>query len=90
MTDLIGMIAATLTTLAFLPQALLVLRTGKTEGLSLTMYVMFSIGVAAWLAYGVLLQSLPIIAANSITLLLASAILFRKLQSVHLARTLAA
>ena len=80
--DLVGTIAAVLTTASFLPQAILVLRTRKTEGISLTMYAMFTTGVALWLAYGLLAGAMPVILANMITLVLATAILWVKLQSV--------
>ena len=75
MSDMIGLMAAALTTLSFLPQALLVIRTGKTDGISLVMYIMFTTGVAGWLVYGILTESMPIIVANMVTLLLASVIL---------------
>jgi MtN3 and saliva related transmembrane protein len=84
LTDLFGFIGAFLTTLSFVPQAWLVLRTGKTEGISLAMYALFTIGVAAWLVYGVLENALPIIIANAITLTLASMILFLKARAVLL------
>ena len=73
--DLIGTIAATLTTLSFLPQAILVLRTGETRGISLGMYSAFTIGVALWIIYGITLGAVPIIIANAITLCLALCIL---------------
>jgi len=73
--DLIGTIAATLTTLSFLPQAILVLKTGETRGISLGMYSVFTVGVALWIFYGVALTAVPIIIANSITLCLALCIL---------------
>ncbi len=82
MTDIFGFIGAFLTTLSFVPQAWLVLRTGKTEGISLAMYALFTLGVAAWLVYGVLENALPIIIANAITLTLASMILFLKARAV--------
>lgn len=82
MIDLIGMFAALLTTISFLPQAILVLRTGKTEGISLTMYALFTAGVAGWLAYGVLISSTPVIIANAVTLALAAIILIIKVRSV--------
>ena len=82
MTDTFGFIGAFLTTLSFVPQAWLVLRTGKTEGISLAMYALFTVGVAAWLVYGVLENALPIIIANAITLLLASMILAMKTRAV--------
>lgn len=84
--DLVGTIAAVLTTTSFLPQAILVLRTRKTEGISLTMYAMFTTGVALWLAYGILAGAMPVILANLVTLVLATAILLVKLQAVMAAR----
>lgn len=82
MTDIFGFIGAFLTTLSFVPQAWLVLRTGKTEGISLAMYALFTLGVAAWLGYGLLENALPIIIANAITLTLASLILSMKARAV--------
>lgn len=82
MTDIFGFIGAFLTTLSFVPQAWLVLRTGRTEGISLAMYSLFTIGVAAWLVYGVLENALPIILANGTTLTLAASILFMKARAV--------
>ena len=78
--DIIGSIAATLTTTAFIPQAWQVWRTRHTADISLGMYAMFSAGVALWLAYGILLSSWPIIIANGITLLLAGIVLAMKLK----------
>jgi MtN3 and saliva related transmembrane protein len=66
--DILGYIAASLTTVSFLPQALGSVRTGRTDGLSLPMYALFSAGVALWLAYGVAVQSWPVILANLVTL----------------------
>ncbi|MCA8900250.1 MAG: SemiSWEET family sugar transporter [Hyphomonas sp.] len=80
--DGVGILAAMLTTLSFLPQAILVLRTRKTDGISLTMYAMFTAGVAGWLAYGLMSGALPVILANAVTLVLASIILGLKIQSV--------
>ena len=82
MTDMIGLVAAMLTTISFLPQTLMVLRTGRTDGISLCMYALFTAGVAGWLAYGLLVSSLPVILANAITLLLAATILMLKLRAV--------
>jgi MtN3 and saliva related transmembrane protein len=77
--DLAGYAAATLTTVAFVPQALKSWRTRDLSGVSLTMYGLFTIGVALWLAYGILLGSWPIILANAITLALAGTVLTLKL-----------
>lgn len=78
--EIIGSIAATLTTSAFIPQAWQVWRTRHTADISLGMYTLFTLGVALWLAYGLELASWPIIIANSITLLLAGAVLIMKLK----------
>ena len=80
MNDLIGYLAAGLTTLSFLPQALHTFRTRDVSGISLGMYSMFAAGVALWLVYGLLLGAWPLIAANSVTLTLALAILVMKLR----------
>ena len=79
MADFIGALAAILTTLSFVPQAVLVLRTRNTAGLSLVMYAMFTCGIACWLIYGVMISSLPIILANLVTIILASLILTMKI-----------
>ncbi|MGC4079257.1 MAG: SemiSWEET transporter [Rubrivivax sp.] len=79
LTDTLGYLAATLTTAAFVPQALLTLRTRDVSGISLGMYAVFTTGVATWLAYGVALGEWPIIAANAATLALAATILGMKL-----------
>lgn len=78
--DLIGYAAATLTTLSFVPQAVLTLRTRDVSGISLGMYSCFTIGVALWLLYGIELGEWPIIAANAVTLTLALVILGTKLR----------
>ena len=78
--DLLGYAAAFLTTASFVPQAWKVIRTRETHALSLAMYVMFSSGVALWLAYGISLASWPLIVANCVTLLLALIILVMKLR----------
>ena len=78
-TDLIGYAAATLTTTAFIPQAVLTWRTRRADGVSLWMYSIFVTGVALWLAYGWLSLAWPVIVANALTLLLAVFILVMKL-----------
>jgi MtN3 and saliva related transmembrane protein len=80
MTDLIGYLAAGLTTLSFLPQALHTFRTRDVSGISLGMYTLFTTGVALWVAYGALMASGPLLAANVVTLSLALAILVMKLR----------
>jgi MtN3 and saliva related transmembrane protein len=75
----LGYMAASLTTLSFVPQALLTLRTRDVHGISAGMYSLFTLGVALWLAYGWRLGDWPIIIANAVTLLLAATILLTKL-----------
>lgn len=76
----LGLLAAVLTTVAFLPQVLHTLATRDTRGISLRMYVIFTAGVALWLVYGLLTGDVPLIAANAVTLILAGAILILKLR----------
>ena len=78
--DVIGYIAATLTTVSFVPQAWHTFRTKDVSGISLGMYSVFTVGIALWLAYGWMLSSWPIVIANTITLVLASLILVMKLR----------
>jgi len=79
-TDLIGSIAATLTTVSFIPQVWRIWQTRHTKDISLMMYVAFTGGVALWLVYGLLLGSWPIIIANGITVCLAGAVLAMKIR----------
>ncbi|RYF53031.1 MAG: hypothetical protein EOO29_57125 [Comamonadaceae bacterium] len=76
--DLLGYLAAVLTTCSFVPQALHTFRTRDVGGISLGMYSVFTLGVALWLAYGLALGAWPIVAANAITLALAGTILGMK------------
>jgi MtN3 and saliva related transmembrane protein len=78
-TDWLGTFAAILTTLSFVPQAWLILRTRNASSLSLGMYAAFTAGIALWLAYGVALGEWPIIVANAITLALSGSILAMKI-----------
>lgn len=78
--DWLGYAAAALTTGSFIPQAIMTIRTRDTRGVSLGMYVVFTAGVATWLAYGVAIESWPMIVANTITLGLAAIILGFKIK----------
>ena len=77
--DLVGYCAASLTTAAFVPQALMTWRVKRAEGVSLSMYIIFIAGILMWMSYGILLEAWPVIIANIVTLLLASFILAMKL-----------
>ena len=76
----LGFLAALLTTASFVPQAWLTWRTRRGEGVSLGMYLTFTLGVACWLAYGILHRSWPITIANAVTLTLATMIIVMKLR----------
>jgi len=76
----IGLGAAFCTTIAFLPQAIKTWRTRSTKDISLGMFLIFSIGIALWLIYGLLQHDIPLIAANRITLVLALTILGFKIR----------
>lgn len=76
----VGYLAATLTTLSFVPQAVKTLRTRDTSGISLGMYVAFTLGIACWFAYGIVLHSWPMIVSNAITFLLSASILMLKVK----------
>jgi MtN3 and saliva related transmembrane protein len=78
--DLIGYFSAFLTTASFVPQAMHSWKSRDLSGISLPMYSLFSLGVFGWLIYGLMITSWPIILANSITLVLACAVLILKLK----------
>lgn len=79
LTNSIGYVAATLTTASFIPQAWLTFRSRDVSGISLGMYSLFTLGIALWLGYGLMLGAWPIVIANTITFLLAATILVMKL-----------
>lgn len=74
--ELIGFAAAFLTTIAFIPQVIQVWKSKSVEGLSLTTYIIFIIGVFLWFLYGLSIGSLSMIIANFITVLLSSVIIY--------------
>ena len=76
----LGYVGATLTTVSFLPQAIKTIRSKDTRGISLGMYAAFTVGVAFWLGYGIVLQSWPMIVSNIVTFVLSAAILVMKLR----------
>jgi MtN3 and saliva related transmembrane protein len=78
--ELIGALAAVLTTVSFIPQVVRTVRTGDTRAISLWMYLLFCSGVALWGVYGLMLGSWPIMVANSITLVLGLVVLWHKLR----------
>ena len=83
MTEIIGYIAAFLTTISFAPQAIKTIKSKDTSGISALMYATFVIGVFFWMIYGILLQNLIITIANVITLILAGIVLAIKVKNIH-------
>ncbi len=81
MTQFIGYLAAILTTISFLPQAIKVISSRNTSGISLLMYALYVSGVFCWLLYGILIGDKIICIANLITLGLSGIILFIKIRS---------
>ena len=82
MTDFqwLGYPAACLTTLAFVPQAWITLRTREVQGVSALTYAAFTLGITLWLGYGWVLRDWALIVSNGITLPLAASILVTKLR----------
>jgi len=78
--EMVGFAAASLTTFAFLPQAIKVFKTKSTQDISLITFLTTTFGVALWLAYGVLISSWPLIGSNFISFTLASFILIFKIR----------
>jgi MtN3 and saliva related transmembrane protein len=78
--NFIGYVAAFCTTVAFVPQAFKVYKTRKTTDISFGMFFLMTAGLISWLAYGLLINSFPIIAANTITLILSVYILIMKIK----------
>jgi MtN3 and saliva related transmembrane protein len=78
--QLLGLFAGGCTTIAFLPQVVKTWKERSAKGLSLSMFSIFCLGVALWLAYGIITKDIPVIAANAMTLMLASTLLFFKLR----------
>jgi len=82
MIELLGSIAAVLTTTAFIPQVIKVYQTNQTNDLSILTFSMFTAGVFCWIIYGIFIQSYPLIFANIITFLLACYILIKIIKNL--------
>lgn len=78
--QILGLMAGSLTTAAFLPQVIKTWKSRSAKDLSLGMFSLFCVGVMMWLAYGFAVNDIPVIAANLLTLVLASTLLFFKLR----------
>ena len=78
--EIMGLLAAVLTTAAFVPQVYKTWKTKSVDSLSLTMYIAFFMGIVLWLIYGFYLDSIPMILANSITGVLALMLIYFKIR----------
>jgi len=76
----IGFIAAILTSASFIPQAIQVIKTKDTSGISLLMYSMFVLGVALWTIHGFIINDLAVIGANIVTFIFAFIVLAYKIK----------
>lgn len=77
--NLLGLFAGTCTTIAFVPQVWQVWKTRSAKDISIGMYSLFMLGVSLWLAYGLVVEAMPVVISNLITLALAGAVLVMKL-----------
>lgn len=80
---IIGLLAATLTTIAFIPQALKTLKTKSTDDISPSMFILLCSGVVLWLIYGIFNRDLPIILANTVTIFFSGIILYYVIKPQH-------
>ncbi len=78
--EIIGFVAAVLTTSAFVPQVYKTWKSKSAESLSLTMYLVFFVGIIMWLIYGIHIKSLAMIFANTVTGILALLLIFFKIR----------
>lgn len=77
---IIGFMAAACTTFSFLPQALKTIHTKDTSGISLYMYILFSVGTLLWLLFGIFSHNMPVTIANAVTFAFSAIILFYKIK----------
>lgn len=78
---IIGLIAASLTTFAFLPQSIKAIKTKHTADLSLLMLIMLEVGIVIWIVYGFLEEDIPLLAANSVSFVLITITLILKIRN---------
>ncbi len=77
---IIGLIAGALTTASFFPQVLQIYRTKQTKDLSLSMFIILTIGIFLWLIYGILSKTLPVVMSNTIAFVFSSYIVIMKIK----------
>jgi MtN3 and saliva related transmembrane protein len=84
--QVVGIVAGMLTTVSFLPQVWRIWRRKSADDVSMPMFLLFTVGVAAWLVYGLLIHSMPVIAANVVTLVLAGTVIGLKVRYSRVSR----
>jgi MtN3 and saliva related transmembrane protein len=77
---ILGLVAGTLTTISFLPQLLKAWKSRSTHDISIGMFSMLAVGITLWIVYGVVTSDLPVVVANSVTLVFVGLILALKLR----------
>ncbi len=80
MEQYIGLVAAVLTSASFVPQAIKVIKTKDTSGISLVMYSMFVVGVVLWIFHGLIIKDMAVIFANIVTFFFAAIVLAYKIK----------
>lgn len=78
--DILGLVAGTLTTIAFLPQLHKTWKSKSAKDVSSVMMITFCVGVFLWFIYGLAIHAMPVIVANAVTLILALLILLLKIR----------
>ncbi len=76
--QILGLIAGSLTTIAFVPQVIKTYKSKSAKDLSLGMFSIFCLGTMGWLTYGILIQDVPVMAANAVTLALSAVLIYFK------------
>jgi len=79
--EVVGLVGAMFTTLAFVPQVVKIWKNRSSEGISLSMYVCMLVGISIWLAYGILIDSIAVIVANILSGILQVVIIFLTLKN---------
>lgn len=77
---ILGLVAGTLTTLSFLPQLLKAWKSRSTHDISIGMFLLLAVGIMLWIVYGIVTADVPVIVANTVTLVFVSLILALKLR----------
>lgn len=77
---ILGLVAGTLTTISFLPQLLKAWKSRSTHDISIGMFLLLAVGIMLWIVYGIVTADVPVIVANTVTLVFVSLILALKLR----------